>query len=509
MSNARAYLRGSSVAMALAMAISQPVAAQTTATPRLTAEAVVAAAFQHNATLAAATSELRRAQLLEQAEEHRYSLVLGMDSSVTRSQSPNLTLSGTTTPQATYYRAGADLSRHTVLGTDLKLRVEGWREKSQSTMFNTMTTPPSMLTYAVGPGYGATVKFSLTQPLLRGAGRDVYYAELDQARVNRASARSARDQTASQLLLDILTAYWELNYATRSVEIQSRALEVATAQRDEAALRVNTGSAAPVDVLSFETNVATIEEDLATAQAAEQTQATELLRLIGDPDLRLPNTADTSTAIPEPDAPSGDIKQQALRASYELAQQRAAVDLATVQSRTADQSFRPKLDVDAYVQAQGLGNRSLNPMVDQLSGLGAVSAYVGLTYQAALDGTQRTREQERALMAIQTAKQRVTALEQRLSADVDKALTSESSSQRRVKLADTTYGIAHRQYEAELQRFRTGSSTALQVREAENSARTAELRASRARTDWIEAALKLEHLSGNLLTHWGQSGNLP
>lgn len=138
-------------------------------------------------------------------------------------------------------------------------------------------------------------------------------------------------------------------------------------------------------------------------------------------------------------------------------------------------------------------------MYDQLGGLGAVSAHVGLTYQAALDGTQRNRERERALMAIQTAKQRLTALEQRLSADVDKALTSEASSKKRVTLAEATLVVAKRQYDAEVQRFRTGSATALQVREAENSVRTAELRASRARVDWIEASLKLEHLSGKLL----------
>jgi outer membrane protein TolC len=141
-------------------------------------------------------------------------------------------------------------------------------------------------------------------------------------------------------------------------------------------------------------------------------------------------------------------------------------------------------------------------MFDQLSGLGAVSAHVGLTYQAPLDGTQQRSERERALVAIQTAKQRLTAIEQRLVADVDKALTKEESSRKRAKLADATLAIAKQQYEAEAQRFRTGSTTALQVRESENSVRSAELRASRARADWIEASLTLEHLSGRLLQRW-------
>lgn len=360
-----------------------------------------------------------------------------------------------------------------------------------------------MMTYSLGPGYGTSVKLSLNQPLLRGAGRNVYYAELDAARASHLSARSARDQTASQLLLDLLTAYWELHYACRSVEIQQRALEVAKAQRDETALRVKTGSAAPVDLLSFETNVATIEEDLASASADQAARAAELQRLIGDPQVQLPAAADTSVNAPEPDPVAhDDIKRRALSVSFELAQQRAAVELASVQARTADEPYRPKLDLDAYVQAQGLGNRSLGAMYDQLGGLGAVSAHVGVTYQAPLDGTQRQSERERALAAIQTAKQRLTAIEQRLNADVDKALTREGSSRRRVELAGATLAIAKQQYEAEAQRFRTGSATALQVREAENSVRNAELRASRARTDWIEASLTLDHLGGKLFESW-------
>ncbi|HEY5961731.1 MAG TPA: TolC family protein [Polyangiaceae bacterium] len=494
--------RSWALALMALSASSRGLAEETQAPNVLSERAVVVAALSHNPTLAAYASDWRRAQLLEEAEEHRHSFVLGLDASATRTRSPGLGPTGVSTPESRNYTGGADLSRHTALGTDLKLRLEGWRQTNQSTFFDSSTTPPSLLTYTMGPAYGTTVKFSLNQPLLRGAGRDVYYAERDAARASRASARSARDQAASQLLLDVLTAYWELNYDARSVEIQTRSLELARVQRDETAMRVTTGSVAAVDVLSFETTIATIEEDLATARAEAQKQLAELNRLIGDPDWTLRDVPETASTVPEPGRPADDVKQRTLAVSFELSQQRAAVELATVQARTADENYRPKLDVDAYVQAQGLGNKALGPMVDQLGGLGAVSAHVGLTYQAPLDGTQRNRERERALTAIQAAKLRLTAIEQRLSADVDKALTREQSSRNRIRLADATLAIAKQQLDAETQRFRTGSATALQVREAENTVRSAELRASRARTDWVEASVTLEHLSGRLLDRW-------
>jgi outer membrane protein TolC len=470
----------------------------------LSERAVVTAALARNPTLAAAVSDLRRAELLAQAEEHRYAFVLGLDSSATRSRSPSLGFSGITTAETTLYKAGAELRRHTVLGTDLTLRIEGSSQTSSSAFMNPTTSPPTSLTYNQGPGYGALVKLGLTQPLLRGAGSAVYHAERDAARASRTSARSARDQAASQLLLDVLTAYWELNYASRAVEIQNRGLELAKAQRDETALRVSSGSAAPVDVLSFETSIASLEEDLATARADQQKQQSELARLIGDSELMQSARVDAEAPLPEPEEAPQNVKELTLATSYELAQQRAAVELATVQSRTADESFRPKLDLDAYVQGQGLGNKAVGPAMDQLGRLSAVSAHIGLTYEASLDGTQRRNERERALVAIQSAKQRLAAIEQRLVADVDKALTKERSSHERVQLADNTLAIARRQLDAETQRFRTGSATALQVRESENSVRSAELRASRARADWLEAALTLEHLSGRLLAQWSK-----
>lgn len=490
------------VLLAILIAAQGSPAADNAETRVLTERAIVVAALSRNPTLAATVGDLRRAELLEQAEGHRYSFVLGLDTSATRTRSPSLGFTGVTVPDATTYSSGVELSRHTVYGTDVKLRLEGSSQRNQSTFVDVTSTPPSMLTYTLGPGYSASAKFGVTQPLLRGAGRDVYYAELDAARANRVAARNAHDQAASQLLLDVLTSYWEVNYASRSVEIQLRSLELAKSQRDETAQRVSTGSVAPVDVLSFETSIATIEEDLASARAEERKQITELARLIGDPALSLNSSTDTTSPLPEPEAPAADVKDRTLGVSFELAQQQAAVELTTIQARTAGESFRPKLDLDAYVQAQGLGNKSLGPMFDQLSGLGAVSAHVGLTYQAPLDGTQQRSERERALVAIQTAKQRLTAIEQRLVADVDKTLTKEESSRKRAKLADATLAIAKQQYEAETQRFRTGSATALQVREAENSVRSAQLRASRARADWIEASLTLEHLSGRLLQRW-------
>jgi outer membrane protein TolC len=262
----------------------------------------------------------------------------------------------------------------------------------------------------------------------------------------------------------------------------------------------------PVDLLSYETRVASLEEDVQNALAEELRRAIELARLTGDPSVGT-KRADAARAPPDGGGIGPDVRARVLSSSFELSQQRAVVRLAEVQARTAENPYRPRLDLEGYLQAQGLGNREVLPAFSQLAGLGAVSAFVSLTYEAPLDSTRREREREKADMAIAAAKARLTALEQKLIASLDNAVTQVASADSRIALAERTRVIAEQQLDAENARYVTGSGTALQVREAEDSVRSARLREVRARADRIEARLTIEHLSGTLLAR--RSGASP
>jgi outer membrane protein len=474
--------------------------------PRTTIDAagVMEMAVAKNPSLAAAVSDVRRAQLLEEAEDHRYVFTLLVDGKATRNGAPTLGPAGVNFPESTTYSLGGELRRKLVWGTDLSLRLEGTRQAS-STLFSFVPPggAPVQTLFQLGPGYGGSVRLGLTQPLLRGAGRDVVLAQLDAAKVSRTTATFTRDRTASQLLLDALTAYWELYYASRAVDIQRRSLALAREQRDETAARMKTGSVAPVELLTFESRIATLEEDLVAAEAEERRRSTALGRLVGDADLTPRRAADREPA--RRDAPSGDVRRRAIDTSPEIAEQRSAVELAEIQARTAADPLRARLDLDAYVQANGLGNREVPPVFEQLGALKAITAQVGLTYEAPLDDSRRRAEHDRAQLAVTAAKQRLDATTQKVLADLDDADQRRASAARRIDLSDRTLTISKSQLDAERARFRTGAGTALEVRVAEDQARTAELRTARARVDLAVADLALLHLSGGLVPHASRS----
>lgn len=463
---------------------------------------VVELAARQNPTLASALVEVRRADLLQEAEEHRYGFVLQLDGSVTRQVVPNAAFasSALTFPESTTYVAGGELRKHLIFGTDLTLRIEGSRLRSLSTFANVATDPPTTTQLSVGPNWGGLARLSATQPLLRGAGREVNEAQLRAAEASRNGAVASRDQTASQLLLDALSAYWELYYATRAREIQERSLELARAQLDDTERRVKTGSLASVEALSFETRVATLEEDLTKAEAEEQDRSTALARQLGDV-LLAPRRADTAKPLEggTPGPRADQARVLALSASYDVRVQEEAVRLAEVQARTAADALRPRLDLEGWVQAQGLGQKEVAPVFQQIGTFRAVSMYLGVTYELPLDDTQRKNEKARAELAVDAARSKLEAVKQRVVSDLDVALRKERTAQERITLAERSLEIARRQVEAETTRFRTGSSTALVVREAEDQVRSAELRVVRAEVDLTSARQQIAHLTGRLL----------
>jgi outer membrane protein TolC len=66
-------------------------------------------------------------------------------------------------------------------------------------------------------------------------------------------AARALERLRSALARDVLTAYYELWYATRALEIDRASLALVQQQDREAAARVEAGALSPVEVLTFQT----------------------------------------------------------------------------------------------------------------------------------------------------------------------------------------------------------------------------------------------------------------
>jgi outer membrane protein len=129
-----------------------------------------------------------------------------------------------------------------------------------------------------------------------------------------------------------------------------------------------------------------------------------------------------------------------------------------------------------------------------------VSAHLGAVFELPLSSRLRDAEQQRALLALDAAEERLRAAELSIEAQARTQAARVAAARQRVALAQRTAEVARRLVEAERARFALGTTTPLQVLTAEDSLRSAELRVARAQVDARLASLALAHLTGELLS---------
>jgi outer membrane protein TolC len=475
------------VAALAALTVGLPAGAGEPEPERIVSSAeVVELAARGNPTLAAALLERRRAAAEVTAEEGRRPFTLQLDGGYTHSSSPAVGQSGTVSHRTgDQLGVGGQVSKTTAVGTQAQVRVEG----------------ASQLDADPETTYGLSARLSLTQPLLRGAGREIGEAGLRQARVSEDAARRSARRSASALTRDVLQAYWELWYAARGLAIDERARDLARAVLDEARQRIAQGAAAEIDVLQYETRLSSLEETVVAAESSKRRLAVQLAALTGlgrEPVRLAPDLAE-SPPLAEADPPPDRVLREALERSPEIRSSASSVTAAEERARTAGEELRQRLDLVGWIGAQTLGSGEVSPALAQFGDGTAYAGYVGLVYELPLDDTRKEAQHASARLDVETARQRLVATSDQVRADVAVALEKLRGARRRLALSGQTLEAARKLAAAERERHALGASIHLQVRDAEESERQAEHRLVRARVDLALALIELDHLTGALL----------
>jgi outer membrane protein len=461
----------------------------------ISANQAVDEALRHNPTLRAAVAELNGAQALTQSESARYDSTLLLAAGATRTKNPSLSpgSSGVSVSTSDTFETSATLQKTLATGTQLSASLGASASRSASPyVFSSAQGDATPVVLRTGPGYLLSARLGVTQPLLRGAGSEVTLAPYRQAAAQQTVAERENGRTASALARDVLSAYWELWYAEKAVAVDHAAEQTASAQRDDAARRAQTGSLAFADVLTFETQLATIQEQLLSSEVERTSRRNELGRLLGRE--RGLDQLELSESEPPTakDLPS-ELLTVAVTTSPDVATSQASLAVARLQERTAANSYRPRLDLDAYLQSQGLGNHDVPSAFSQLAGLGVVSAHVGLTFELPLTTTRYRSETRRARATVEAAEQRLEAARHQVVADLTTLVRKRELSRRRIELATGGLTFARQNLAAKRALFATGSATALEIIQAQDSVQAADKRLARARVDVAAADLAIAY----------------
>jgi outer membrane protein len=471
-------------------------AEETTRTVR--SDEVLRVTMAHNPAFKAAALSETRAEMSIVTSEGLYPFVFDADGGYTHSSSP---LGSSLYSGRDEISLGAGISKTFSVGTTADFHLAGtWYAldtPASQTMVNGETD---------NSNFGLSARFTVTQPLLRGFGNRVGLSSLRQARKAKTIAEKTVDQTASLLAREVLNAYWDLWLSKRTLEINIRSRDVAKAQLAETELRVSSGDAAPVEKLSYQTRLASLEETVIESEAEVRRLQVALAAKAGTIDTHLHLLPDTEEPLPETTTPPplSALLEQALETSPLVQRASVAVEAAEERLQVAGETMRQRLDLTGWIEARTFTEDQFSPVVTDFGEGRAYSGYIGVTYELPLDDRKRTGERAEARIDVQTAAEELRSAEQDIRRDLATAHNTRTTAEKRLAMAEETLALAQAQAEAEQSRYRLGAAIFTSVRDAEETVREAELRLTRAQVDIVKAQIELEHLTGALLPRVGR-----
>lgn len=353
----------------------------------------------------------------------------------------------------------------------------------------------------------ARLGLSVTQALLRGAGPEVNLATIRVAELDTLASVYELRGLAEALLAETEIAYWRYVLAQREIEIFERSLAVARQQLGELRQRVEVGVLAPTEQPAAESEVALREQALIEARSAMAASRLELLRLMnpteaGSLDHEVRTTSEPLLRV-EPIADAPDRIALAMQARPDLNEARLRLEQNRLEVIVTRNGLLPRLDLFIALGKTGFAD-TFPDSFRELDGP-TYDFTAGVSYSRFLGNRTARGLNLAAIASRQQAATAVQNLQQLVELDVLLAVNEAERARQQIDASRRTREFQERTVEAEIERFRAGASTSLQVAQAQRDLLQAQINEVSAVVAHRIALVELYLAEGSLLERRGVS----
>ena len=390
-----------------------------------------------------------------------------------------------------------------------------WNGASYTFNFQTNRAKSTSPTATRPLSFGSTMSFNATQPLLRNFRTDNTRTTLKTQQITREINDITLKTSIANTIAAVRNAYWDLRSAIENIEIQRRALALATTLVEQNRTKVEIGTMAQIDVITAESQQANAELSLVNAESTWRTAELTFKKLIaGGTDDDIFVVTVNPTSLPSVAQITVDIStavQNALGQRTDLVTAKKQIESSLLSIELLKNQVLPDLNVTAGYSVTGAGGdlykASSNILGSQLtlvSPSGYMNSITGafdqptwniqasFTYPigqvAARANLARTR------LTLEQTKTSLKSTELTVTTDVTNAGLSVQNAYKSLLASQKARELADRQAEAEQTKFDVGMSTnftVVQQQQAQTSARLAELRAILA---YVKALIEFERV---------------
>ncbi len=374
---------------------------------------------------------------------------------------------------------------------------------SFSAAFDTTNTRTNNSFTLANPSSTDNLKFTYTQPLLRGFGSKYATSVQREAEVNYRRAMERRREILQTLLRDVYNAYWDLVQTRQQLEVAGSSLDLGLEQLERNRRMLEAGVGTDVEVIQAEAEVAKRIETLLQADVSMR-NAGDALKILLFPgknvatwDTELIPITELPVEVSPQVAPWSQLLDVATEYRPELRQQRFEIEAAKLRHERAVSERRMGLDLNLSMNGQGFSGEWDEAAREALS-------FKFPTYQAGISinapvGNRTARFAEKAARAqVRSAFLVFEQVETKVVGEVRDAVRQVRYQAEAVNAAQKSLEAAERQLAAEEARYRNDLSTNFQLLEFQLRLVEAMNTEQTTRVNFVKALYQLKAAQGIL-----------
>ncbi|MEM6797231.1 MAG: TolC family protein, partial [Acidobacteriota bacterium] len=236
----------------------------------LTLTGVVEKALQHNVSLVVQRFNRSRTQLGVQEALSIYDFNLEADAST----------SSSTSPRSSLLQLGGDVITSDEDQWNFSLtRLTPWGGTAR-VFFNNTRRASSDVNQQPNPQFILNLSAGISQPLLRGRGREVTERNILVARNDTEINREQFRTEVENVVVNVTDVYWSLVGAKEQLKVAEESLKLAKELHEMNRIQVDVGTKAPLEMVQSEAGVARREEDIIRRRQAVEDAEDQLRRQI-------------------------------------------------------------------------------------------------------------------------------------------------------------------------------------------------------------------------------------
>jgi outer membrane protein len=387
---------------------------------------------------------------------------------------------------STYKSVGADLGVEVPLRTGGKLTFDIADERTRTEYIS----------------YSATSSLSISQPLLRGAGKRANTHSIRIAEYERQIVDARTKLEVIRVLANADRGYWRLYAARRELEVRQKEYELAQAQLKQTQRMVEMGERAEVEVVRSEAGVAERLQNIIFAENELRNRERELKQIMNEAGLTM-GTPTVVVPTTGPDPVLYELNRQMLTALAEQNRMemlelelQIAEDISTIDFQ--NNQALPLVTMDYTYRLNGLG-AVRSDAYDMMSDMDFRDHVAGLRVVIPL-GNEAAKS--RLMQAFYQRQQRLVSKENRrtlIEKEVLSAADQMEANWQSILASRQNAILAGRLYEAEKRQFEVGLRTSTDVLDAQAKFANAQSAEITALTEYQIAQIDLAFATGMLL----------